>query len=382
MSLSLSSNSIPLRSSVDKNPDLTIPSPLMVRRLRQKLEHRSTSIDDITNKKGLINQPDRYVCDGKVLGEGAYGIVYKAYDKINKKNVAMKVIPLKNHMAWHLEPILGLRLSHPGLVEIYDIYFTAEYPTIGTSSRLSLSSSFQPLRGGSLDNDELNNLTKPNTLSDSYEIESVSLLNIIFEYATHGDLIGYIIDFYESKTDRSGNVSEFISDAIVSNMARQIVSAVKYLHENNIAHRDIKPDNIVMSISPNGNITLKLIDLGMGCIDCASDTSARVGSFDYTAPEVFNFGEPYDVFLADIWSIGVIVYMLSHGNYPFGLMRNKSGERSRRRNVRQLDENDFGIHISLSERLFIYRCLKIDPKERADIFELVRHPFVTDYFDI
>lgn len=371
MSLPLSLENESNKFSVSSNKDeheSPLSSQKATRRWRHKIEPRSKSIDRIDHKKSLNEHPNRYKFDGEVLGKGSFGTVYKVYDRITKCDVAMKVIPLREDEPWHVEPILGLRLSHPGLVELYDIYFITKYLTSKVEPlEMSLSQKDQNSDGSSF----ISGLSKALKSSDS-----ICSLNIIFEYATHGDLIDYIIDFYNNDNNVNGYYYKYISDDIIANMTNQIVSTVKYLHENNVAHRDIKPDNIVMNISASGEIILKIIDLGMGCLFNSTD---RLGSGDYAAPEIFNRDEDFDVFLTDIWSIGIIVYTLGHGLHPFELARNNIGGESQMREIHELNDIDFGSHIPLDEKLFIYRCLTIDANKRADIYELSQHPFIFNY---
>jgi len=94
---------------------------------------------------------------------------------------------------------------------------------------------------------------------------------------------------------------------------KQILKAVMYSHENNIVHRDLKLENILMN--PAGKITV--IDFGLCDIVKKGNQSERFcGSIDYVAPEVLS-RKSYDGFLADAFSLGVVLYTLLFAEFPF-----------------------------------------------------------------
>lgn len=94
---------------------------------------------------------------------------------------------------------------------------------------------------------------------------------------------------------------------------KQVLSSLVYLHSKNIAHRDIKPENIIFE--SNDALNVKLVDFGNSRKMGANESMNGVyGTAYYVAPEVLS-GE-YD-YKCDIWSIGVILYMLLSGRPPF-----------------------------------------------------------------
>ena len=97
-------------------------------------------------------------------------------------------------------------------------------------------------------------------------------------------------------------------------LMRDMMSSVKYLHEHNIVHRDIKLENYLFE-KPGTFSCLKLIDFGLSKHFDENETMRQlVGSAYYTAPEVLN-GD-YDE-RCDIWSLGIIAYMLLCGSPPY-----------------------------------------------------------------
>ena len=99
---------------------------------------------------------------------------------------------------------------------------------------------------------------------------------------------------------------------------KQLLSAVNYMHQHNITHRDLKPENIVFSddnFSKIEQATIKIIDFGMAEVTKPGEyLSAIVGSPYYVAPEVLTKKYNYK---CDVWSCGVILYVLLCGFPPF-----------------------------------------------------------------
>jgi serine/threonine protein kinase len=93
---------------------------------------------------------------------------------------------------------------------------------------------------------------------------------------------------------------------------RQLVEGVHYLHARGIAHRDLKPQNIMVDAQFN----LKLCDFGFAIEISAGLQTARCGSPMFSAPEVIS-SQPYDPQCADMWSLGVIVFWLVTGTIPW-----------------------------------------------------------------
>ncbi|XP_034944763.1 testis-specific serine/threonine-protein kinase 2 isoform X2 [Chelonus insularis] len=128
---------------------------------------------------------------------------------------------------------------------------------------------------------------------------------IFMRYADNGDLLEY--------TNRNGIISEQQSRV----WFRQMVLGLYYLHGKNIAHRDLKCENILLSRT----FTVKLADFGFArfCVDRDNRrvlSTTYCGSAAYAAPEVVS-GTPYNPKLADVWSLGIILYIMLNGSMPF-----------------------------------------------------------------
>lgn len=158
---------------------------------------------------------------------------------------------------------------------------------------------------GSLDNEiaVLRRISHPNIVQ-LYEIYDCDAhLNLVMELVTGGELFDRIVE--------KGSYTEL--DA--SQLVKQILSAVDYLHDLNIVHRDLKPENLLYK-TKDENSRIMLSDFGLSKL-LNSDTLMRTacGTPGYVAPEVL-MRMPYTSSV-DVWSIGVITYILLCGYPPF-----------------------------------------------------------------
>ena len=96
---------------------------------------------------------------------------------------------------------------------------------------------------------------------------------------------------------------------------QQVLSAISYCHDHNIVHRDLKPENILLEDSEAENLVVKVIDFGASqFFDPTEKLTERFGTIYYISPEVLkgDYGEK-----CDLWSMGVILYILLCGEPPF-----------------------------------------------------------------
>lgn len=221
--------------------------------------------------QGSTNDPFEVYDYLKVLGEGAYGKVSKViHRKLGivraLKAIDKKIGGLKNaeHQKKIIKEINILKsLDHPSIIKVYE-YFDTE-----------------------------------------------AKLYIVTEFCSGGELFERILKMKN------------FSEKTVAHIMKQLLSAVNYCHLNNVIHRDLKPENILIETQAEAKqeyFTIKIIDFGTSDVYRNRSNSRikrlteKIGSSYYIAPEVLN-GDYNEK--CDIWSCGVIMYMLLCGSPPF-----------------------------------------------------------------
>ncbi|OHS99067.1 CAMK family protein kinase [Tritrichomonas foetus] len=158
---------------------------------------------------------------------------------------------------------------------------------------------------------EYNEETVNNTIEEAKIMQLLNHENIstYFDIVDNGQQVALITEYAPN-----GSISmlgQIHNEQILFRYVSQICNALDYLHNvKNIAHRDIKPDNILLDEYHN----VKLIDFGYSK-SCDELLSTQCGSVFSTSPEII-YGEKYDERI-DIWALGVLVYYLVVGTYPF-----------------------------------------------------------------
>ena len=151
--------------------------------------------------------------------------------------------------------------------------------------------------------DILRSLDHPNIVKYFETYEDEYYLHIVMEYIAGDNLFRVLTDQKRFK----------FTERAISKIMTCLLKAVLFLHHNGIIHRDIKPENIVF-IEQNNFNALKLIDFGLSIQQNARKDNRRVGTPYYMAPEMIkgNF-----VYVSDVWSIGVILFIMVTGKQPF-----------------------------------------------------------------
>jgi calcium/calmodulin-dependent protein kinase I len=188
-------------------------------------------------------------------------------------------------------------------------------------------------------------------------------LFLVLEFLPHGDLFAKLIkcQTFNEKEAR---------DAI-----KAILSGLKYMHDQNIAHRDLKPENLLLS-SDDGNFSgIKIADFGFSKQTSASNMmETRLGTPSYVAPEIIQ-GTPYTK-AVDMWSMGVIMYVMLGGYTPFQ-------HNDQRALFRKIKHGKYQFHpkywdnVSSEAKDLISGMLQLDPAERLTADQALDHPWVS-----
>ncbi|CAN8000431.1 unnamed protein product [Ixodes pacificus] len=143
----------------------------------------------------------------------------------------------------------------------------------------------------------------PNVVRLYEVIDTQTKLYLILEYGDGGDMYDYIM-----KHDHG------VDEQAARKYFRQIVHAIWYCHKLHVVHRDLKPENVVFFEKLE---MVKLTDFGFSNKFCPGQKlETSCGSLAYSAPEIL-LGDSYDAPKVDVWSLGVILYMLVCGHAPF-----------------------------------------------------------------
>ncbi|KAJ8005494.1 hypothetical protein DPEC_G00118540 [Dallia pectoralis] len=208
----------------------------------------------------------------------------------------------------------------------------------------------------------LKEIQHPNVITLYNVFENKADIILILELVSGGELFDFLAE-KESLTEEEA--TEFL---------KQILEGVHYLHSKHIAHFDLKPENIMLLNRTVVHPRIKLIDFGLAHkIDFGNDFKNIFGTPEFVAPEVVNY-EPLGL-EADMWSVGVITYILLSGASPF-LGDNKQETLANVSAVDYCFDDEFFSNTSHLAKDFICRLLIKDPKKRMTIQDSLLHPWI------
>ncbi|KAG1447425.1 hypothetical protein G6F56_009266 [Rhizopus delemar] len=179
---------------------------------------------------------------------------------------------------------------------------------------------------------------------------------ILMDYVSGGQLLHYIV-----KRQR-------LSDRRTRLFSRQIVSALDYLHRNSIVHRDLKIENIMIDKSGR---QIKIIDFGLSNLFCPERLlTTYCGSLYFAAPELLK-ANPYSGPEVDIWSLGVVIYVMATGSVPFD-DKSMPGlhEKIKKGHV------DYPSHLSEDCKHLLSSIFTTDPVQRIIMTDIIHHPWI------
>lgn len=206
--------------------------------------------------------------------------------------------------------------------------------------------------------DILKSLDHPNILKAFETFERRKEISLILELCSGGDL-------------HSRNP---YSERQAASIVGKLLSAVAYMHGKNIIHRDLKFENIMFE-NKQKNAEIKVIDFGLSkkYLDPDALHHEKVGTIYTMAHELLVDGEYTNK--ADLWSVGVIAYMLLSGTKPFwGKTRNHVAKKITRGTYR-FSGNEWS-HLSKEAKKFVASLLVTDPEQRATAVEALKHAWL------
>ncbi|XP_003504254.1 calcium/calmodulin-dependent protein kinase type IV isoform X1 [Cricetulus griseus] len=249
------------------------------------------------------------------LDWGATSIVYRCKQKGTQKPYALKVLKKTvDKKIVRTEIGVLLRLSHPNIIKLKEIFET-------------------PIE-----------------------------ISLVLELVTGGELFDRIVE------------KGYYSERDAADAVKQILEAVAYLHENGIVHRDLKPENLLYA-TPAPDAPLKIADFGLSKIVEHQVLMKTVcGTPGYCAPEILR-GCAYGPEV-DMWSVGIITYILLCGFEPFYDERGDQFMFRRILNCEYYFISPWWDEVSLNAKDLVRKLIVLDPKKRLTTFQALQHPWV------
>ena len=284
----------------------------------------------------------------KIIGEGKFGRVFQGYDKVNKENVAVKVVNYETRDDIDVQEIINeaevLRsLNHENIVQLYDVYHDKRREVV----------------------------------------------YIITELATGGDLFEYIV----SRWDRNMQKYTPPPQRVVKTMIRTLAGTLDYCHEMGIVHRDIKPENIAINDKHHEDFSkLKLLDFGFGKkVDIKEMGHLRThcGTSGYIAPEIL-LQRDYSK-ECDAWALGCVLFFVLTGEQPFPRHLNIVSGAGRELYIPRIIGTQYEVlteehyklkwderfnKISLPQMNILKGLLQVNPEERIPMHKLLENPWL------
>jgi calcium/calmodulin-dependent protein kinase I len=206
-------------------------------------------------------------------------------------------------------------------------------------------------------------LDHPNVLKLKEVFENKQEIALVMELINGGELFYKIVE--------KGSYSEVDASSII----RQTIEGVHYLHEQGIAHRDLKPENLLCSEDPGFTpYRIVIADFGLSKSFQSDNLETSCGTPEYVAPEVISAEGTYDK-QVDMWSIGVITYVLLCGFSPFF----SSTQTALFQKILKVDysfPNPEWSQVSEQAKDFIRKLLVKDPHKRATPADCLKHPWL------
>ncbi|KAM7538405.1 hypothetical protein Aperf_G00000064515 [Anoplocephala perfoliata] len=184
-----------------------------------------------------------------------------------------------------------------------------------------------------------------------------------------------VSEYFDGKTlfEYLASLTE-LTETLMSNVIKQINSGLMYLHDLKIAHRNLKPNNILVAIESDG-LLVKITDASYSTVvGMEMEVELVNGDITYTAPEIFlthKHGIP-----VDMWALGVILFIMASGKEPFKRDNEQDSFRAILKGDCNFDAPEW-IGISMHCRDLIKRLLVVDPILRMTAIQTTKHRWIT-----
>ena len=273
----------------------------------------------------------------KVIGNGAYGFVYKGKEKSKNKLVAIKVIDLDKIRTYFMNQYDYEEIEKQ--IKICIEGFKQEYENMKICSRNNINS------------------------VKCYEYFNNEKYFVIIMELCDNNLAKLLLERKNNKFDK---------DEILDIM-KQLNNTFQIMKENNILHRGLKLENLLIKYKENNKYIIKLSDYGSSkrLVSLSKNCNSNIGTTLYMAPEIFE-GKEYN-YKCDLWSIGIIIYKLYFGKSPFpGLT-----EEALKKNINEYDKGNTKINKTGNEDLddLIKNLLQKEPTKRLNWNGYFNHSF-------
>nr|Q43531.1 RecName: Full=Calcium and calcium/calmodulin-dependent serine/threonine-protein kinase; Short=LlCCaMK [Lilium longiflorum]AAC49008.1 calcium/calmodulin-dependent protein kinase [Lilium longiflorum]prf//2113422A Ca/calmodulin-dependent protein kinase [Lilium longiflorum] len=201
----------------------------------------------------------------------------------------------------------------------------------------------------------------PNVIHLHDVYEDANGVHLVLELCSGGELFDRIV------------AQDRYSESEAAEVVQQIASGLAALHKSTIIHRDLKPENCLF-LNQEKRSTLKIMDFGLSSVEDFTDPIvALFGSIDYVSPEALSQRQVSSA--SDMWSLGVILYILLSGCPPFHAPSNREKQQRILAGDFSFEEHTWKT-ITSSAKDLISSLLSVDPYKRPTANDLLKHPWV------
>ena len=267
---------------------------------------------------------DFYDMDTEELGKGAYAVVHKCKRKSDGKELAVKICDrtkLSGEEEEGLQDEISIlkALDHGNIVKLYDVF------------------------------------------------EEMDKYYLVMEMCNGGELFDRIV------------LKQKYNEKEARDLIKILLEAIKYIHDNRVVHRDLKPENLLLE-SKNDDANVKIADFGFAQrLEDNQLLKDQCGTPGYVAPEIIRM-KLYDT-KVDMWSIGVISYIILAGYPPFY-------SEDQKKLFRKIKNGEYVFHsphwddVSQDAKDYISGLLTVNPASRLSADDALKHPWITSADDV